>query len=84
MPPFRNGDVIYCEESNTVDAERILGEPCVVETGDGSILFKEVHRGYEDGTFNLHSWDGSAPIENQTLVRAMPFVSIVRKKAAAI
>lgn len=79
MPPFRDGDVIYCEQHETLDAARILGEPCVVETIDGRILFKDVRRGYEPGTFNLLSWDGGPPLENERLKRAMPFVSVVRK-----
>ncbi len=79
MPPFRDGDVIYCEKRDHVDLGAVLGEPCAVETMQGEMLFKEVRRGYEPDTYNLLSWDGSPPRENVRIRRAMPFVSVVRK-----
>ncbi len=84
MPPFKTGDIVYYEERDTVDLDAILGEACVVEViGDG-MLFKEVRRGYEPGTFNLHSWDGSEAIENVRIRRAMPVVALVKRGRAAL
>jgi transcriptional regulator with XRE-family HTH domain len=84
MPPWRDGDVVYCEARDHVDIDSVLGEACLVELADGGTVFKDVRRGYEPGTFNLHSWDGRPPMENQRIVRAMPMVSVVRKRQAAL
>lgn len=84
MPPYRDGDVIYYERRDGADLDAIIGEPCVVELAEGGMVFKEVRRGYEAGTVNLHSWDGSPPKENVRIRRAMPFVAGVRKRHARL
>lgn len=81
MPPFRDGDVLYIEERDLYEADQLIGLRCMIETADGVILFKELRRGYEAGTYNLISWDGSAPRENVTLKRAMPIVNVAFRDA---
>lgn len=84
MPPWRDGDVVYCEQRDHVDVQAILGEACMVELADGGMLFKEVQQGYEPGTFNLLSWDGSPMRQNMKIRRAMPMVAVVRKAQARL
>lgn len=84
MPPARDGDIIYYEEIDGIEPELILGEDCIVETEDGELLFKEVRRGYELGTFNLISKDGSPIRENVRLKRALPYVCTVRSRHARL
>jgi hypothetical protein len=84
MPPWRDGDVVYCEQRDHVDVQAILGEACMVELEDGGMLFKEVQQGYEPGTFNLLSWDGSPMRMNMKIRRAMPMVAVVRKAQARL
>lgn len=81
MPPFRDGDVLYIEERDLYEADQLIGLRCMVETADNGIMFKELRRGYEPGTFNLISWDGSPPKENVRLARAMPIVSVAFRDA---
>jgi hypothetical protein len=84
MPPWRDGDVVYCQDRDYVDTDLILGEACLVELEDGGMLFKEVRQGYKPGTFNLLSWDGSAPQENVRIRRAMPMIAAVRGAQARL
>ncbi|WP_375549472.1 helix-turn-helix transcriptional regulator [Oceanicaulis alexandrii] len=84
MPYWRDGDVVYCQQLNHLDAQAILGEACMVELEDGGMLFKEVQQGYEPGTFNLLSWDGSPMRMNNRIRRAMPMVAVVRKAQARL
>lgn len=84
MPPWRDGDVVYCQQRDHVDVQAILGEACMVELADGGMLFKEVQQGYEPGTFNLLSWDGSPMRMNMKIRRAMPMVAVVRKAQARL
>ena len=84
MPPWRDGDVIYFEVRDHVDLDTVLGEACLVELADGAMVFKEVRQGYEPNTYNLLSWDGRPPMENQRVRRAMPMVSVVRKRRATL
>jgi hypothetical protein len=84
MPPWRDGDVVYCRQRDFVDPDMILGEACMVELMDGGMLFKEVRRGYEPGSYNLLSWDGTPPLENVRLRRAMAMIAVVRKDQARL
>ena len=84
MPPWRDGDVVYCEQRDHVDVQAILGEACMVELEDGGMLFKEVQQGYEPATFNLLSWDGSPMRMNMKIRRAMPMIWAARKAQARL
>ena len=76
MPPAQVRWIIYCLDRDTIEATEALGQACIVELADGTLLFKTVRRGYSAGRYNLESWDGAPLIEDVEIVRALPFVSI--------
>ena len=76
MPPAQDRWIIYCLDRDTIEATEALGQACIVELADGTLLFKTVRRGYSAGRYNLESWDGAPLIEDVEIVRALPFVSI--------
>lgn len=79
MYPWKDGDVVFCEKRDHIDLSAIIGETCMVELEDGGMLLKDVQHGYEPGTFNLISWDGSPMMQNVRIRRAMPVVANVKK-----
>lgn len=66
MHPIKNGwTLFYTRNGEGVD-EDMIGQLCVCETALGEMYVKEIHRGSENGLFNLVSWN--APIlENQSI-----------------
>ena len=83
LAPFRDGDVIYCEQRRGVDDD-VIGQPCLVVTASDEPLLREVRRGYELGRYNLIGWHGEPLRENVELARAMPIISVVRKDRASL
>ncbi|HBU63746.1 MAG TPA: hypothetical protein DEB67_15020 [Oceanicaulis sp.] len=79
MYPWKNGDVVFCEKRDHIDLQAIIGETCMVELEDGGMLLKDVEHGYEPGTFNLISWDGSPMMQNMRIRHAMPVIATVKK-----
>ncbi|MGC1301519.1 MAG: helix-turn-helix transcriptional regulator [Caulobacteraceae bacterium] len=75
MPPARPGWIVVFRKKQT-PIQDLVGYPCLIDLANGQRLFKELHRGYTPGLWNLASWDGSPLMEDQTVIAALPFVAL--------
>lgn len=81
MPPASPGFVVFFRKAE-VDPDLLLNSACLVDLTDGRRLFKTLRRGYAPGRYNLESWDGSALIEDVSIVRALPFAGLTPGRQA--
>jgi hypothetical protein len=81
MPPAEPGWVVIFRRAE-LPIDELIGSACLVDLADGRRLFKRIRRGYTPAHYNLESWDGSAPIEDVEIVRALPFASLTPGRKA--
>ena len=79
MPPARPGWIVLFRKKQA-PLKELEGFPCLVDLADGRRLFKDLRRGYTPGKWNLISWDGSPPMEDEEVVAALPFVAMTPGK----
>tara|TARA_R100001086_G_scaffold137553_1_gene71869 strand:- start:116 stop:520 length:405 start_codon:yes stop_codon:yes gene_type:complete len=82
MRPARDRWVLYFLKPNVVDLAALLDEPCVVHLKDGRTMFRVIRQGYQDGLFNLESWDGSDLEANVEIEQAFLYVGQARPEMA--
>jgi hypothetical protein len=76
MRPLKAGWRVFFAKGDFRPPAELIGQLCVVKLKSGVILLKEVSRGYEQGRFNLTSWNAD-PINDEEVVAATPVLSIV-------
>jgi transcriptional regulator with XRE-family HTH domain len=81
MPPAEPGWVVLFRKIEA-RPEDLINSPVLVDTKDGRRLFKRLRRGYEDGLYNLESWDGSPLMENVEITTVLPFAALTPGRKA--
>ncbi len=76
-PEFHDGDIIFYEEPNSMDPERLVGRTAVVRTEDGRTYVKRILRGSKPGLWTLES-HAAPPLKDVRLLWVAPIRYIKR------
>lgn len=79
-----DGALIYFEVQHTPPTPDMIGYECIVETEDGRILFKRLHRGSKPDHFDLESFNGPTIRDVRLRWAADPTAVIPPKQARKI
>ncbi len=76
-PEFHDGDIIFYEEPNSYDPEKLVGRTVVVRTEDGRTYVKRLLRGSKPGLWDLES-HAAPPVHDVRIVWVAPIRYIER------
>lgn len=83
MFPIGDGWILFYSSTPAGVPYEAVGQMCIVKTDEGTVLIKNLRRGYSRGRFNLLALNG-APIDDAALDWAAPIYAMVAPDIAGL